>query len=119
MTWNWRVVVIVPAAAKEAAEEMARSIDPYGPDYTGEAFALGLSADGSAPVTHYGLYTSATDEMVAGMGAALPQMPAAQYWRHDVDGLLVASNVTEPAGQPWGWPQSLDAAGLRVVPEPA
>jgi hypothetical protein len=115
MNWNWRVIIIVPVAAKPAAEEIARQIDPYGPDYTGEAFTLGLSDNGEAPATHYGLYTSATEEMVAGMATALSQMPAAYFWRHDAGGVLVASNVTEPEGQAWGWPQSLDAVGLRLV----
>ena len=115
--WPWRVVIVVPAAAKNVAEQAARAINSTGPDYVGDAFTVALSADGSEPVTHWGLYTSATDEMVAAMAEALPSLPA-MYWRHDVGGTLVASNVTDASGQPWGMDQSLAAASLRPVTRP-
>jgi len=113
--WSWRVVIIVPAASKSVAEAAARQINSTGPDYAGDAFTLALSATGNAPATHYGLYTSATDEMVEEMASALPSISGVQFWRHGVGGDLQASNVTAPSGQAWGWEQSLDAAGLRVV----
>lgn len=113
--WNWRVVIIVPAAFKAVAEQAARSINSAGPNYDGDAFSLELTPSGAGPVTHWALYTSATDEMVSEMAAALPVIEGAKYWRHDVGGALVASNVTEATGQPWGWPQSLEAAGLRPL----
>jgi hypothetical protein len=118
--WNYRVIIIVPTASKPAAEQAARAINSTGPDYEGDAFTVPLSSDGSQPATHYGLYTSATDEMVAAMADALPSLVGVQYWRHGVGGDLQASNVTEPTGQAWGWQQSLDAAGLVPVDaEPA
>ena len=117
--WPWRVVIIVPAAAKAVAEQAARAINSTGPDYVGDAFTVALSADGSEQVTHWGLYTSATDKMVAAMGTALPQIAGAMYWRHDAGGVLAASNVTEATGQPWGLAQSLAAAGLRAVVAPS
>jgi hypothetical protein len=113
--WNCRVVIIVPAASKPAAEQAARAINSTGPDYQGEAFTVGLSADGSQPATHHALYTSATDEMVTAMATALPSLSGVQFWRHGVGGDLQASNVTEPTGQAWGWAESLAAAGLAVV----
>lgn len=115
MSWSYRIVVIVPSASKQAAEQAARAINSTGPDYEGDAFALALSADGSQPATHYGLYTSATEEMVTAMATALPSLQGVQFWRHGIEGDLQASNVTEPTGQPWGWQQSLDAAGLVTV----
>jgi hypothetical protein len=115
MNWNWRVVIFVPAASKALAEQAARAINSTGPDYSGDAFTVPLSASGSEPVTHWGLYTSATEEMVDAMATALPQIGGASYWRHDVDGRLVASNVTGADGQPWGWSESLAAAGMKVV----
>lgn len=116
--WKWRVVVIVPAASKAIAEDAARQINSTGPDYEGDAFTVALSADGTEPATHYGLYTSATDAMIAAMGMALPQIAGAQYWRHDLIGALAASNVTDATGQPWGWDESLAEAGLAVVVTP-
>lgn len=113
--WNWRVIIIVPSAAKSAAEQAARQINSTGPDYVGDAFTTPLSAGGNNPPTHWALYTSATDEMVAGMASALPSIAGVQYWRHDVAGLLVASNVTQASEQPWGWMQSLEAAGLKQI----
>lgn len=118
MMWNWRLIIIVPLAAKAAAEQAARQINSTGPDYTGDAFTRRLSANGSEPVTHFGLYTSATDAMVDGMAAALPQIPGAMYWRHDIEGRLAASNVTQADGQAWGMAESLAAAELTVINSP-
>lgn len=115
MMWNWRVIIIVPAAAKIVAEQAARKINSTGPDYQGDAFTVALSASGSEPATHWALYTSATDAMVEAMATALPQVGGAQFWRHDVGGALVASNVTDPQGQAWGLGESLAAAGLRQI----
>jgi hypothetical protein len=118
MNWNWRLVIIVSAEAKPSAEQAARAINSTGPDYSGDAFNMPLSAGGSEPVTHWGLYTSATDEMVSAMATALPQIGGAMYWRHGVDGSLMASNVTQAYGQPWGLDESLAAAGLKAVETP-
>lgn len=115
MIFPWRVVIIVPAVSFAVAEEAARAINSTGPSYDGHAFSLPLSASGGATATHYGLYTSATDEMVAAMGSVLPNVGGAMYWRHNLDGVLVASNVTDAHGQAWGWQQSLEASGLGVV----
>lgn len=118
MNWNWRVIVVVPAASLAVAEQAARAINSGGPDYTGNAFSVSLSASGSEPPSHFGLYTSATDEMVSQMASALPAIAGVMYWRHDLNGVLVASNVTPPNGQQWGMQQSLDAAVLRLIPLP-
>jgi len=118
MNWNWRVIIFVPEPEKAAAEQAARAINSTGPDYEGDAFTSPLSADGTNPPNHWGLYTSATDEMIAGMASALPQISGAMFWRHAVDGTLVASNVTDASGQPWGWSQSTDAAGLQDIQQP-
>jgi hypothetical protein len=118
MSWSWRVIIIVPVAVKASAEQAARAINSGGPDYDGDAFTSPLSSGGTNPPTHWGLYTSATDEMVAGMASALPQIGGAMFWRHGIDGTLAASNVTVAAGQAWGWAQSLDAAGLADIHGP-
>jgi hypothetical protein len=115
MIWPWRIIVVVPAASKDAAETAARLINSTGPDYQGNAFTGPLSASGNEPVTHWALYTSATDEMVAKMGTAISSIDGVQYWRHGVDGLLAASNVTDPKGQAWGWQEAMKAAGLVVI----
>lgn len=113
--WRWRLIVVVPDASLAAADGAAREINSTGPDYEGDAFTIPLSASGDAPVTHWGLYTSATDEMVAKMAASLPNIRDARFWRHDANGSLQASNVSAAAGQSWSFEQSLAAAGLSVI----
>lgn len=115
MIYPWRVVIIVPADSRDDAEVAARAINSTGPNYEGQAFTLPLSSTGSNPPTHYGLYTSATDEMVALMASALPAVVGAMYWRHDVSGSLVSSNITQAEGQEWGWGESIQAASLRQI----
>lgn len=113
--WNWRIIIIVPAASKATAEQAARLINSSGPDYDGDAFGSPLSARGTQPATHYALYTSATDAMIESMAFALPSIPGVQFWRHDVSGRLAASNVTAANGQQWGYEESLAAAGLLAA----
>lgn len=115
MMWGWRIIIIVPASAKFAAEQSARMINSTGPDYSGDAFTVPLSPNGKTPITHWALYTSATDDMVREMAEALPAIVGAMFWRHDANGSLAASNVSEAAGQPWDFAQSLGAAGLKPV----
>jgi hypothetical protein len=119
VSWDFRLAIIVPAAAKAVAETAARAINSTGPNYEGDAFTIALSATGSAPTTHYALYTSATDEMVAAMAESLPNVSGAMFWRHGVDGSLVASNVSGADGQHWGWSQSMAAAGLQQILPPS
>lgn len=118
MTWNWRVIVIVPLASVEAAEAAARHINSTGDDYPGDALTTLLSPTGDDPATHRACYTSATDDMIDRMSEAMSEIPGIMFWTHDVSGALIASSVTEPAMQAWGWTQSLDAAGLAVIPSP-
>jgi hypothetical protein len=116
--FRWRVSVVVDVSAKAAAEVAARTINSTGPDYDGEAFNVALSASGEGPATHFGLCTSATDEMVSAMFVALTDISSAMFWRTDTEGHLVASNVTLAESQPWGWNESLAAAGLMPVEHP-
>jgi hypothetical protein len=115
MTWPWRLIIIVPAEAKAEANACAAAID-YGNTSGGDAFGIALSSTAADPPTHYGIYISATDDMVAAMADFLPLVVGAQYWRHDAARALVASNVTEAANQQWGWAESLAAVGLTVIP---
>jgi hypothetical protein len=118
MMWLWRVIIVVPAEALDTANAFAASIDVGNTD-GGPAFTVPLSASGTGPPSHFALYTSATNDMVSAMAAALPAIAGAMFWRHAADGTLAASNVTEPEGQQWGWSDSLAAAGLSVVRPPA
>jgi hypothetical protein len=54
--------------------------------------------------------------MVEAMAFALPSIPGVQFWRHDVAGNLVASNVTDAAGRAWSYEDSLETSGLRPCP---
>lgn len=118
MNWPWRVIVFVPVESQSAAEAAARGLNSTGPDYAGSAFTLRLSQSGQEPATYVGLYTSATQGMIEGMHDALPLLPGVLWWRHDDNGSLAASNVTEPAGQLWGMNASLEACGLLLISQP-
>ena len=115
MNWPWRLIVVVPDASRTMANAAARTINSTGPQYDGDAFTLPLSRNGQQPATHWGLYTSATDEMVEMMASALPSIAGAKFWRHGVDGRLVSSNVVHPAGQSWGLSESLASSGLAQI----
>jgi len=117
MSWDYRVIIVVPAASKAIADAAARHIDPAQPSAEVECFSMRLSASGAEPPTHFGTYTSATEEIVQEMASMLPQISGVMFWRHGVGGDLQASNVTDPTGQPWGWQESMAAAGLvRILP---
>jgi len=113
VTWSFRVAIVVPASALQAAESLASSVEPD-PSCTGPHFRIELSGDGQRPASHRALCTLATDEMVAAMSAALPNLPGVMFWRWSDDGLQ-NSNVTQVSGQAWSFDASLDAAGLQTV----
>jgi len=115
MNWKWRVIVIVPDESKPTAEQLARGINSSGPEYDGDAFTVPLSASGLLPATHWALYTSATDEIVSAMISAMPGVNGARFWRHDIDGNLVSSNVTAASGQQWSYDRSISEAGLLPI----
>ena len=115
MMWNWRVIIVVPDSSKADAERVARDINSTGPAYDGDAFTVSLSESGAGSPTHWALYTSATDEMISSMSLALPNIDGAKYWRHDIAGHLISSNVTDPQGQPWSFEDSIGSIGLRPV----
>lgn len=113
MSWSYRVAIIVPASALQAAELLASGVEPD-PSCTGPHFRIELSGDGQRPPSHRAICTLATDEMVAAMSAALPNLPGVMFWRWSEAGLQT-SNVTPVSGQAWSFDASLDAAGLQTV----
>jgi len=116
MMWNWRVIVIVPLQSLAIAEAAARQINSTGDGYPGDAITTRLSPTGTEPPSHYACYTSATADMLDHMSEAMATIPGIMYWTHDVDGALIASNITEPELQAWGWQQALGVAGLEIIP---
>lgn len=123
--WAHRVFVIGVAASMPGAiaaldiafpRDDGQPRDPSKPDQVG----CQLSANGQAPVTHYGAAFSVTEpirDRLEGMGLA--QTPGIVYWRcSNPEGILVTTN--HPAsqssiGQPWDWQQCLSAVGLQAV----
>ena len=113
VSWSYRVAIVVPSSALQAAESLASSVEPD-PSCTGPHFRIELSGDGQRPALAKALCTLATDEMVAAMSAALPNLPGVMFWRWSDTGLQ-SSNVTPVSGQSWSFDASLDAAGLQTV----
>ena len=60
MTYDHRIVCIIPAPLTEIAAHVGRALDP---DTGGaQSFGIALSATGSAPATHYALDTPCDSE---------------------------------------------------------
>lgn len=113
--WRWRIIVIVNSAAKQKADSIASDVDKT---HTVLSSAFVTPLTNGTGITHWGTYVSATDDMVSALAEELPSVPGAMFWRHDASGALVASNITDATNQPWGWPQSLEAAGLAMAIQP-
>jgi hypothetical protein len=113
VSWSYKVAIVVPASALQAAELLASSVEPD-LSCTGPHFLTELSGDGQRPASHRTLCTLATDEMVATMSAALPTLHGVMFWRWSDEGLQ-NSNVTPVSGQSWSFEASLNAAGLCTI----
>lgn len=71
--WIYSVTMIVPAAVRDAANQLAAGLG-HGPNN----FSVALSADGSEPATHYGCRAqtqqSFIDLLTAAGGGQLPEI---------------------------------------------
>lgn len=113
MNWPYRYFVIVPAAAKAAANGLSDALDP---DVGGDdAFNMPLSSDGET-VTHWVANTLATESIRAGLAANIGNVPGALWWRMDSQtGELQATNCEASEhriGEPVDWQDALSDAGL-------
>lgn len=108
-------VLIVPASLRDKANTLAEAMG-WGPG----SYAVPLSADGSEPITHYGLRTWASDEFVAMLqGAAQGQMPpaltAASYPPADFAAVVGNLAVSLQPAMEGHFAAAIAAQGLAMV----
>jgi hypothetical protein len=114
--WKWQVIIVVPLAAKAAADAMAAQVTAEHQDNT---FAVMLAPSSNGQATYCACAAMATDEWLAAMQGLLPSVPGLSFWRIDRDGNLAATNSNAEIGSPFGWWDCLESVGLHVVSEPA
>lgn len=114
MIWPYRYIVIVPAAAKDAANQLAGSLDPF--QGGGDNFNVPLSEDGEN-VTHWAFNGLATEAIRQALAAAIDQVPGAMWWRMDsTSNRLQASYNEEGAiNEPFTWDNALNVLELVTI----
>lgn len=100
-----RAIIIVPAAARTAANTNARKVDPVGGERT---FTVGLSPPGLLPPTHYWCSWAMTKQQWATIMAGYA--------------FIDAQGTPTPAGRlydanTWSPEQVLQATGLQRIKE--
>lgn len=122
--WLHRYHLIVPAAAREAAQSLCAAIGPGG-EAERMSFDCALSPSGELPATHFaasGQLTEAMRQALAAVAAAGQLPPGAAWYRCDLDDVLVQSNrpsVAERVGGPFAFQDALADLELRQAFEPA
>lgn len=82
MSYSHSLVLIVPAALKDAANAMGQAIG-----WTGDNLTVALSASGNEPATHFGCHAWAQDIAVAWLtGTPIPESMGVD--QSQVNGLL-------------------------------
>ena len=125
------ILAVVESGARETVEAALNALlQPLHPElqFIG-TFALGLSADGSAPATHYGASSVILDDDLPALLAAAPAFGASlQVWLgskpdHDPPGTIVITDPAQSTGDPLERWADLDTAAasaglVRVVISP-
>ena len=116
------ILAVVAAEARETVEAALNALlQPLHPElqFVG-TFVLGLSADGSAPATHYGASSVILDEDLPGLLQAAPAFgPALQVWLgskpdNDPEGAVIVTAPEQGTGDPLERWADLDTAALSV-----
>lgn len=109
-----RILLVCPAAAREAANAAALAALGPGNDNT---LSAAYSADGREPATHYAACSVMTDGFTQGLGALAAAYPIVQAWIDGPDPALFADLADKPQVHlgPFDPHAALDAAGLQPV----
>lgn len=116
------ILAVVTAEARDAVEQALNALlKPRRPDleFLG-TFSLGLSADGSAPATHYGASSVILDEDLSDLLAAAPAFGSAlQVWLgskpdNDPPGTIIITDPVQSTGAALERWLDLDTAALSV-----
>lgn len=117
---NWRYHMVVTDAGKSGALGFMAGIGASG------GFNAPLSADGSAPATHWGQSIQLTESQRAAIDAATAgeTLPAGLSWWRDDAARLVSQQLFRDSnfpgtgatvGQPWTYGNCLGDVGVQAV----
>lgn len=118
MTSNWiyRLHAITSQSAADASNAFWTFVAPGG-DPEAQSYGVPLSASGQEPVSHCGISSAFTAEMLAKLKVLEAEMPS--LWYYVVDAwtfeLLEQRNGMATIGQPCAWEDVLGDAGLVVI----
>ena len=121
-----RVFIVIPAAAKNAANTAAANWDdavtPEEIAASSQTFGgLGYSASGVGPATHYACSTVLAAGMLVRAQAKIANLPPAIKWAilkvPDPSGRLAASNLGVPVNTIYDFEQMLTALNLKRIEE--
>ena len=116
------ILAVVTAEARDAVEQALNALlQPLHPEleFIG-TFALGLSANGSSPATHYGASSLILDEDLPGLLQAAPAFGASLHvWLgskpdHDPPNAIVITDPVQSTGDPLERWADLDTAALSA-----
>lgn len=116
------ILAVVTVEARDTVEAALNALlKPLHPEleFVG-TFALALSADGSAPATHYGASSVILDEDLPGLLEAAPAFGASlRVWLgskpdHDPEGAIIITDPAQSTGDPLERWADLDTAALSV-----
>ena len=123
--WIYRYHIIVPAAAKDMANQLAMLIGPGGIMENATFGSIKLSPNGLEPPTHYACSLLATEAMKNAMYGALgahPEIPFIWYKLDAMTEVIQASSSQSQVvidainnQQAWAWSATLADLGLSVI----
>lgn len=111
----WYLAVFVPASEAAQAASVAAAVWPDDPNGSQQLTLALVNAQGTAWL---GANAAVSDAEIAAL-QALVTIPDVRWYRYGLDGDR-ALGLAWPAGQadpgtPWGWGESLAAAGLSTA----
>ena len=121
MRYEWMMALLIPAEAREAAEQIGRQITSTPNTESASVYSLALSPSGDGPPTHFGCCTAANEAMLREMQTVLiaNALPGVRYWRWSSEwGILAATNAPlsgSHLGEAWDWFRCLNDVGLCIV----
>lgn len=114
--WIYRLHAVTLQSDANASNAFWTLVAPGG-DSEAQTYGVPLSANGQEPVTHSGISSAFTAEMLAKLKILEEGMPTLRYYVCDAwtFELLEQRSGTATIGQPCLWEDVLEDAGLRVI----
>ena len=108
-----RIIIIIPAASQQAANQLAVQMTGWQPD--AQTFGISLSADGSEPASHLACSLQAKNQQRKAM-LDYAGVIGATWWRMDLSGILQDTNSDlEKVGEQFTFDDALIEMSLQRV----